>query len=477
MKTVCTIWATRTLARASVIFATALAFIATPALGDEPPAALSDAAASSATLLDPTSPLERELNARLKKSPRDGSSWRMLGRLRMDRGDGEGAMDALEHAVTLDQLSAAAFFDYGRAASQLGHLDAAKAAFERTRTIAPDSEYAIDASTLLEELAMADGGVQLATYELRTFDGENLRPLIAPEIADKEPKWSDVIDMRIDLGAQYNSNVTLAPSSRELSGNQKASAQGLASLSLRWAAVNNDVIRLGPSIDTDVTLNEGNVDRYDLQSYRPGAWIESTFDTGPVTFKPRAAYIYSHDEFGGKLYGTRHSLALSAAALWTDSQTTTWYYSIDNNDIANDGIDPNQTSQDGWSNTVGAVHDFVNRDYFWRNFRIGTDFQNVNTEGDIYRYYASSIYSQSIFVIAPGLNLKIRGGYAYRNYPDFPENPSRNTHVFRTGAELRKYFDRGLSAALYSNYDRFASRNERFDSERFINGAMMSWEY
>ena len=39
------------------------------------------------------------------------------------------------------------------------------------------------------------------------------------------------------------------------------------------------------------------------------------------------------------------------------------------------------------------------------------------------------------------------------------------------------FFTDDLSAALYSNYDRFASKNERFDSERFINGAMMSWEY
>ncbi len=84
---------------------------------------------------------------------------------------------------------------------------------------------------------------------------------------------------------------------------------------------------------------------------------------------------------------------------------------------------------------------------------------------------------QSIFAVTPTLHLKVRGGYAYRNYFDFPGNPSRNTNVLRGNLELRKYFDNGLSAAIYSNYDKFASRNENYDSERFINGAMMSWEY
>jgi len=447
------------------------------ASGEAPPGLLPAEVQQSASPVPTVSPLEKEIERRTRKSPKDASSWRMLGRLRMQRGDWEGAMEALERAVTLDQLSAAAFFDYGQAASHLGHADAAKAAFSRVQSIAPHSEYATEAKTLLEELELEDGGVELATYELRTFDGENLRPLIAPGITDKEPGWDDVLEVRLDLGSQYNSNVTLAPSSRELSGQQRGSAQGMASISLRWAALNTDVLRLGPSFDGDFTLNERNLDQFDLESYRPGLWAESTFDTGPVTVKPRVAYIYDHDEFGGKRYGDRHSLAFSAAALWTPSQITTWYYSIDNNNIVNDGVDPSMTSQDGWSNTVGAVHDFVTRDWFWRNFRIGSDFQNVNTDGDIYRYFATSVYSQSILVITPGLNLKLRGGYAHRNYPDFPETPSRNTNVFRAGAELRKYFDHGLSAALYSNYDRFASRNARFDSERFINGALMSWEY
>jgi hypothetical protein len=454
----------------------ALAILTGPVKADDPPGVLPVEITTAASPLASVDPLERQLSERVRKEPKDASAWRMLGRARMQRGDWEAAMEALERAVTLDQLSAAAFFDYGQTAARLGHPDAARAAWKRVQDIAPGSDYAAEAQTLAETLE-EDGGIQLATYELRTFDGSNLRPLIDPEITSKEPSWGDVIDLRLDLNAQYNSNVTLAPSSRELSGQHRGSAQGLGALSLRWAAINTDVLRLGPSFDTDFTLNERNLDDFDLQSYRPGAFAETTFDAGEVTLKPRVAYIFNYDEFGGQKFGERHSVAFSAAALWTPSQVTTWYYSIDHNDIVDDGINPNVTSQDGWSNTVGAVHDFINRGWFWRNFRIGSDFQNVNTDGDVYRYYASSVYSQSLFLLTDTVHLKLRAGYAYRNYPDFPENPSRNTHVIRANAELRKYFDHGLSAALYSNFDRFASENERFDSERWISGAMMSWEY
>src|SRR5436190_13210296 len=167
----------------------AVATAALPANADEPPRLLPAAVQKSASPIPAPNPLEKELEAKIKKSPKDASSWRMLGHLRMQRGDWEAAMEALEHAVTLDQLSAAAFFDYGQAASHLGHMDAARAALGRVQAIAPQSEYATDAKTLMEQLENQDGGVQQATYELRTFDGENLRPLIAPEITDKDPTW------------------------------------------------------------------------------------------------------------------------------------------------------------------------------------------------------------------------------------------------------------------------------------------------
>ena len=69
------------------------------------------------------------------------------------------------------------------ARARLGPLDLRQ---ERHRQLGPARHLLEGQAAGLAQLAdrAADGGVQLATYELRTFDGENLRPLIAPEIAD-----------------------------------------------------------------------------------------------------------------------------------------------------------------------------------------------------------------------------------------------------------------------------------------------------
>jgi len=423
-----------------------------------------------------TSELERRLEERVRQNPDDGSAWRLLGHAKIDRGDWDGAMAALRTAIELDSLCVAAYFDYGRAAAALGKKDAAAKAWKNVTTLAPQSDYAEQVPTLLQQLA-AQEGVNLASYEIRTFDGSNLTPLILPKEKPGDPDWRDDVDVRLDIGAQYNSNVSLAPSSREINTGRRASAQGTASFTMNWSAINVDGFRLGPMIDTDFTLNERNLARFDLQSYRPGVFADGIWDAGDFTLRPRIAYLFDHDEFNGSTFGNKHTLAFSAGAYWTPQQISTAYYSIDHNNLANDGAIPNLSSQDGWSNTIGVVHDFIDPDWFWRSFRFGADFQNVNTEGANYRFFAFSVYSQTVLVLVPTVHLKLRSGYAFRDYPDFDETPSRNTNIIRTGIELRKYFDAGLSAAIYSQYDRFASRNDQFDRSRYLSGAVVTWEY
>lgn len=454
----------------AVLFVSLFCFaIVSTAAADEAPSESSEVPAG------PTA-MELDLENRLKRSGKDASLWRLLGRARLERNDWEGALEALNKSVSLDPLSAAAQFDFGRAAAELGKKDVAAAAWKNTKTLAPDSDYARQAALLMEQLE-SDQGIQQAGYEVRTFDGSNLTPLILPREKEDDPNWQDALDVRFDIGAQYNSNVSLAPSSREFVTGRRASAQGTASFSANWSAFNLNGFRLGPSIDTDFTLNENNLDQFNLQSYRPGVFADAIWDAGDFTLRPRIAYSFDHDEFQGDTFGNKHAIAFSSGAYWTPNQISTLYYSIDHNDIANDGADPDVTSQDGWSNTIGILHDFVDREWFWRSFRIGTDFQNVNTDGANFRYLAWSAYAQSVFVIVPTVHLKLRNGYAFRDYPDFTETPSRNTHIIRTGAELRKYFDYGISAAIYTQYDRFASRNDQFDRSRFLSGAVMTWEY
>lgn len=446
------------------------AFLTSPSLAEE----------SQAAAVESVAAIEAQLEDRVRRDPGDASAWRMLGRLRMQQSDWTGAMNALKTAIEVDQQSAAAFADFAAVSRELGEEAEAAGALQRVIDLAPDSEYAAAARVALAELTA--NGVVPVSYEVRTFDGSNDAPLIRDPRDEEETSsffqtLKKDLDLRVDLGAQYNDNVSMLPSSREAVFGTPASAQGTASISARYIAWANDTYRLGPTLDVDYTLNEGNQDNFNLQSYRSGAFVDAVYEYDDVKIKPRVAYSFTHDLFGGNTFGKRHTLASSVGFVWTPSQITTAYWSIDSNNIKNSKPQPEITSQDGTSNTIGVLHDYVRKDSKFRTFRLGADFTHADTEGSNYRFNGFSLYTQNVYVVMPKLHLTTKGGWAYRDYYDFTDTPSRNTHIFRTGAELRKYFENGLSLAAVTQYNTFVTKNHNFRSDRFLIGMVGTWEY
>lgn len=419
--------------------------------------------------------MEESLRQRVARNPQDASAWRLLGQCRLEQGDWSGALEALHTALEHDRINVSAYFGVGQAAMELGQPGDARAAFNKVLELAPDSEYAVRSLEYLETLPPASE-ILPTTYQIRTFDGSDLDPLISNP-SEEEFVWNDRISVRLDFGSQHNSNVGLAPSSRELATDGLSSAQGLISATVKWYILDHERLRFGPIFDSDFTLNEGTFQRYNLQSYRPGGFIEGTVNWDEFQFKPRFQYLFTHDEFDGNTFGNRHSMVTSLGTVWSKSHTSTGYWSLDKNHILNDGTNPDVTSQDGWSNTLGLVHDFTNRKSMFRLWRIGTDIQNADTTGSTYRYLAGSVYGQHIVVFPKRVHLTLRGGFTYRDYYDFQLEPSRNTRIWRAGTELRKYFAHGLSIALVAQYDRFDSDNDQFTTERFLSGGVASWEY
>jgi hypothetical protein len=428
------------------------------------------------TELPPPSAIEQTLAERVEQNPQDAAAWRLLGRARLDRGDWTGALQALRQAVRYDSLSAAAYLDFGRALRHFGDHELAGLALQRTLDLAPESDYAAQARQFLEEWAAAPE-IEQTSYEIRTFDGSNLTPLITDPDESMWDVLEDDLFIRLDVGVLYNDNVTLAPSSRELQAGGTDTAQGTASLVVQWYAANFDNFRAGPLLDLDFNWNEGSLNRFDLQSYRPGVFADGTWRAGSVKVKPRVTYSFTHDEFNGREFGDRHTIAASLGSYWTPTQISTLYYSIDNNDVVNDGATPDLTSQDGVSNTIGVLHDVVNRGSMFRQFRLGCDYSHVDTTGSNYRFQGVSLYTQGVFLLVEDVRLTLRGGWAYRDYFDYTLIPSRNTNIFRLSGELRRYFDYGFSAALVASYDRFDSESPLYTTDRFLAGGVVSWEF
>jgi hypothetical protein len=425
---------------------------------------------------DETASWEAMIQQRLAASPQDASAWRMLGQLALERGAPTEALDAFRRAIQLDRLNVAAYFGLGTAAQQLDRYGDAELAFQHVIELAPESEYAIDAETALAQLPGRDT-VLPVNYELRTFDGSDLAPLIAEPLEDPFPTWSDRLEIRTEVGSQFNSNVGLAPSSRELSADTSGGAQALASFTAKWYVYDTERFRIGPMFDSDFTLNEGQLQRFNLQSYRPGFTTNGQFTWRGRLIRPRATYLFTHDEFDGSTFGNRHSLSTSLGTVWSASQITTAYWSIDKNFILNDGLDPDVTSQDGWSNTIGLLHDHIRRNARWQSFRLGADFQNADTVGSNFRFRAVSVYGQSVLVLTPKVKATFNAGWTFRDYYDFTGDPTRDTHIVRVGGELRRAWGRGVSTALVSQYTNFDSPNPNFATDRFLAGLLCTWDY
>lgn len=440
-------------------------------------------AAESAGVM--TDLIEARLRERLAENPDDASSWRLLGRLLLDQGNAEEALPMLERACALDETSAAAQFDLGRGLEAAGRTAEAAARFRRVLELSADSDYGrmaqqqLDAQSPAPESPAAvrrDPAIQQSGYEMRRFDGTERIEEQLPIAEQLERRFFGDYDVTVQLGTQYNTNVALTPLSRDLYPGSRDSFQALFSPDVSVDVFEAGAWRVGTVFAGDFTLNEGGFEQFNLQSYRPGAFVETDLLWGETLIVPRVDYEFGTDQFGGDTFAARNQVVTSAIALWSDEQATIGYWAIDYTDFRNDGAAPFITSRDGWTNALGATHEVTVTNRWLRLVRGTIQLEHADAKGSDYRYYGLELSAGAVCPLWWGVEFECRGGWGVRNYPDFVSGPARNEHILTAGGELRRELGRGFSTAVVAGYDRFISDNARFDSERVLAGVLLIFE-
>ncbi len=423
---------------------------------------------------------ELRLRARVTERPDDGSSWRVLGRCLLQQKRYLEALDVLQQSVALSPTSAAAHFDLGQTQQALGDSEAATESFQTVIELAADSEYAHSAQQILATLRTVVPPQELvvpADYRIRRFDGSELADRVESLEQPEPSSWKQRLSLNLQTGVLYNSNVALSPLSRELNSRSSRSAQLFVEPDILFAVCDEQSWRSGPTLRGHFTVNDGTLRQFNLQSYRPGWFVEYFVFRGEQTFVPRIAYEFTHDEFDGSTLGNRHALLSSVTAYWNGQHSSLLSWSIDSSNFLIDGILPSVTSQDGVTNAVGVTHDVALPFAHWRLIRGGVEVSHASTKGSDYTFNGVNVFAATAFPLAAGLELSVTGSVGYRQYPDFEFTPSRNEIIWRGGAELRKFFTDHISGALVFNFDKFDSQNPLFASERVISGIVVDFTF
>jgi len=411
--------------------------------------------------------IARRVRARVAAHPDDPVAWRMFGKVLLLEGDFEEARAALARAVQLDPLRVAAHFDLAEAHAALGKDEQAAQSYARVVELSPGSEDAQQALRRLEELK-AENPFRFASFEPRWTETVELGAERSAELAT--PDAASPLTWRLESGVLYNSNVDLAPISRELSVLENSGFQVFVEPSAEYAWRLHDHFYAGAALESYFTINEpDNVD-FNLQHYQPGVYVEFPFWTDSCEIVPRLSYDFSYDIFAGSTLGTRHALTGSLASYADDGGSWIIFGTADSTDFRDDGADPTVSSLDGPTYTCGIV-----RSWAWGGgiadvVRLSFDGQWADLRGSDFAYRGGFALFSATCPLSDDYELRPEIGWGFREYPDFTGSPSRDESIWRAGTEMRRWWgDRCyFSASFY--YDRFDSENANFAAERYTTG-------
>jgi tetratricopeptide (TPR) repeat protein len=418
----------------------------------------------------PPSPLVLSLEAHALAQPHNAANWRVLGRAWEHQGDLVRARSALEQAVRCDPESAAAHCDLARLTDLLGDPPRAAEHYAKTIELAPESDYAREAAWQLRRLAPMPGvEARLASFEVDWLDApepELFEPMVEPA-----PLW-----LRLELGLLYNSNVQLAPISRELRDGDSASFQAYAAPELEYRLPTSGVWQWGAVFRGYFNANEENFRQFNLRHFEPGVFVERPIFLDDSRLVPRLEYDYTFDAFGSRTLGTRHAMTASLNSYLPSGNIWSLYWTADTTDFRDDGPIPSITSLDGWTNTIGASRSTYFDAWYLSLLRVGTDLQTADLDGSSYSYRGVMVYTDAELPFAFGSLLVLEGAVGYRDYPDFEFTPSRNEIIGRAAIEIRKQLSAHWWLSGTYAYDRFASDNEQFDASRHTTGVFVALE-
>ncbi len=429
----------------------------------------------------------------VRDDPTRSDSWRIIGRIYKKRNQLSLARQAFEQALEVQPDNIAAHADIGDLLSDLGENEAARVHYADVMSLGPDSSYAADLvergiceAPSMKSNSASSGtkigddeldSINLIGYEIQTFDGADDLERILDVIESDTQTPTDQLRTVFEIGTLYNTNLSLTPISRSLRTGDGASAQLFINPSIEWIAFNNASWRAGPLGRGYFTFNEGSFESLNLASFQPGLFLERDLELGDRPVVGRLDYVYGIDLLGGSHFGDRHSVTASLTAILPDSDAVYGYFTTSNSNFKQDGTVPAVESLDGFAYTAGISRFFTTDSKWVPTWTLGTDLEHAATRGADFRYTAANLHTDATLQFNDAVSLTPRAGVGYRHYPDFTGIVDRDELTWRIGARLKWQCTKNFSVSAVVGYDRFASDNEQFDTNRTEAGIVFAFTH
>ncbi|QDT12983.1 Tetratricopeptide repeat protein [Planctomycetes bacterium K23_9] len=444
------------------------------------------------------------IRSKIARDPGHSDSWRMLGKLEAKEGNAFAANQSFTKALELDPENVAAHFDLGTLLLAGGQKTQAQGHFAKCARLAPQSVYAqqlYDKRLIARpenngnpsnqypgsaNVAYAGGGQDSSSsdptidpvgYEIQTFDGRDDFDQRFDQLkSDADPKLKR-LRIAIESGLLYNSNVSLTPISRGLAPSNDESFQAILNPELEWIALQRNSWRTGVLGRAYMTLNESQQSEFNLLGAQGGGFAERDFSVGDSEWIGRMDYVYGIDHLDSDRLGDRHSVTASMIMIAPDLDVTYLYLTTALSDFDDDGTAPELSSLDGTSLTTGITRFFQTGNSWMPNYSLGIDGHWADTDGADVRFRSLNGHGEMTFQLHEKLKFISGGGLGYRDFYDFTGAVNRDEVTWRINAKLRWQLTDRTAISLVADYDRFASDNEDFDSERTKGGVIVSINY